>query len=246
MGGDSPFPVEVWQETIEAWRPDPERSRRAHAWLTEAERVRYGRFVHDDDRLMFLVGRVMARALVGRALGRDPTGWRWREGPHGRPEIDEPGATWRFNVAHSAGLVVCAIGNGHDLGVDVEDLRRKPATSGFARRYLSPAEVADVEAQPDDAQQERLLTYWTLKEAYLKARGLGVSVPLSDIEFSLGDGGPRVQFLNTLKGTDTDWHFHLARLTPGHLVAVASDGPSRFSTGLVFSHVAERSGLVLP
>jgi 4'-phosphopantetheinyl transferase len=251
MAATSPWrtgpPVEVWHETTDAWRSDPDRSNRGLAWLTESERVRYTRFVHDDDRWMFLVGRVMARALVGRALGCAPTEWRWREGPHGRPEIDEPGVTWRFNVAHSAGLVACVLADGHDVGVDVEDLERRGISPGFARRYLSPGEVADVEAQPAEVQQERLLTYWTLKEAYLKARGLGVSVPLSDIEFTLSTSGPRIGFLGTLAGTATNWHFHLARPTPRHLMAVASEGSDRVSAGLTFLvDGRQTSGILFP
>jgi 4'-phosphopantetheinyl transferase len=203
--------------------------------------------VHDDDRWMFLVGRVMARALVGCALGCAPTGWRWREGPHGRPEIDEPGVTWRFNVAHSAGLVACALADGHDVGVDVEDLERADMSPGFARRYLSPMEVADVEAQPAEGRQERLLTYWTLKEAYLKARGLGVSVPLSDIEFTFPTSRPRISFLRTLAGAPTDWHFRLERPTARHLMAVASQGTNRVSAGLTFSADGkQRSGIIFP
>ena len=251
MAATSPWrtrsPVEVWHETTAAWQTDPDRSRRGLAWLTESERVRYLRFVHDDDRWMFLVGRVMARALVGRALGCAPTAWRWREGPHGRPEIDEPGVTWRFNVAHSAGLVACALADGHDIGVDVEDLERRGISPGFARRYLSPGEVADVDAQPEGVRQDRLLTYWTLKEAYLKARGLGVSVPLSDIEFTLEASGPRIGFLRTLAGTSTDWHFHLTRPTPRHLMAVALQGPSRVSAVLTFSEDGRQTaGLLFP
>lgn len=230
----SPTRIEVWHDTIDRWREGGARAR-AEAWLTAAERERYARFLHDDDRLMFLVGRVMARALVGQALGCAPTAWRWREGPHGRPEIDEPGVSCRFNVAHSAGLVVCAVADGHDVGVDVEDLARRPVSANFARRYLSPAEVHDVESQPLPAQQARLLTYWTLKEAYLKARGLGVSVPLSDIEFTLTADGARIGFLDSLAGTSTDWHFHLEQPTSRHLLAVASNGPRVFATGLAFA-----------
>jgi 4'-phosphopantetheinyl transferase len=226
MSGSSPrstaAPVEVWYDTTAAWLSDPDRADRVLTWLTEPERVRYARFFHDDDRWMFAMGRAMARQLVGRALDCAPADWRWREGPHGRPEIDEPGTTWHFNVAHSAGLVACAIAEACEIGVDVEDLERKPVTSGFASRYLSPAEGADVDAQAPDLRQDRLLTYWTLKEAYLKARGLGVSVTLSDIEFTFGPDGPRIGFLDSLAGTETDWHFHLERPTPRHLMAVAS------------------------
>jgi 4'-phosphopantetheinyl transferase len=227
--------VDVWHDTVDRWREDPDRVRRGLTWLSDTERVRFQRFVHDEDRWMFLSGRVMARALVGRALGCEPMSWRWREGPHGRPEIDAPDATWRFNVAHSAGLVVCAIADGVDVGVDVEDLERRPVGPGFVRRYLSPAEAADVESQPADARQERVLTYWTLKESYLKACGLGVSVPLAEITFSLANGRPTVSFHGSLAGTAADWTFRLNRPTPRHLMATAIRGTGLFSTDQAFS-----------
>ncbi len=231
----TPPRVDVWHDTIDRWSTDPDRITRGLAWLTEAERTRYSRFVHDEDRWMFLAGRVMARALVGRALGCPPTSWQWREGPHGRPEIDDPNATWRFNVAHSAGMVVCAIADGVDVGVDLEDLERRPVAPGFVRRYLSPIEAADVEALPPEARHERVLTYWTLKESYLKARGLGVSVPLSEITFALNGDDPRVSFHGSLADSATDWHFRLEHPTTRHMMATAVKGTGALATGRPFS-----------
>jgi 4'-phosphopantetheinyl transferase len=214
--------VRVWYSHANALSQDPARVARALGWLLPVERARYDRFRHDADRLMFLAGRVMARTLVSRALGCAPTTRRWREGPHGRPEIDEPGVATHFNLAHSAGLVVCAVAPDREVGVDVEDLRRRPVDRGFVARYCSPDETADVAAQPEDAWHDRFLTYWTLKEAYLKARGLGVSVSLSSVSFTLdSNGDARVGFLGALAHFDNRWLFHLTRPTDRHLLAVA-------------------------
>jgi 4'-phosphopantetheinyl transferase len=191
-------------------------------WLDGAERERYERFHGAEDRAMFLLGRVMARALVGRAAGVDPKAWQWREAPRGRPEIAWPATTLQFNLAHSAGLVVCALAAGRDVGVDVEDFERRPVEPAVVRRYCSPAEVADIERH-GDRWHDRFLLYWTLKEAYLKARGLGIAVQLADISFSLDAGAPpRVGFLGSLAGTDTRWQFHVARPTERHVVAIAA------------------------
>ena len=170
---------------------------------------------------MFLLGRVMARDLVGRALGVAPDAWSWREGPHGRPEIAAPDTLLRFNIAHSSGLVACALAHGRDVGVDVEDLKRRPVEPAVVSRYCSPFEAADVEAQ-GDAWHDRFLVYWTLKEAYLKARGIGISVHLSDISFSLGPSGVTLAFLDSLAGTDTRWQFALIQPSDQHLLAVAA------------------------
>ena len=141
----------------------------ARAWLRGEEHARFTRYRHDADRLMFLAGRVMARSIVGAALGCPPASWRWREGPHGRPEIDEPGTGLRFNIAHSAGLVVCAI----ERRARRRRGRRRsqrPETDRRSARYCSPAEAADIEHKATPNDRFRSLD---AKEAYLKARGLG-------------------------------------------------------------------------
>jgi 4'-phosphopantetheinyl transferase len=196
-----------------------DRRARAHAQLGAADRARYDRFRVEIDREMFLLGRAMARALVGRALDVAPHDWRWTENARGRPEIAAPATDLRFNLSHSAGLVACAIARGRDVGVDVEHLRRRRIDRAIVRRYCSPAECADIDAY-GDAWQDRFLLYWTLKEAYLKARGLGVALPLADISF---DPGPpvRVGFTGSLAGTSAAWQFAIARPTPDHIAAVA-------------------------
>lgn len=211
----------VWYAETATMFPDADARSRAEASIDPSDRARYESYRNDSDRAMFLAGRVMARALVGSALGVAPNAWRWREGSHGRPEVDAPDTPIRFNLAHSAGLVACAIANGRDVGVDVEYLRRRPVDPQVVRRYCSPEEVRDIEAhQP--AWHDRFLLYWTLKEAYLKARGLGIAVPLADISFRLDAGGARVTFLRSLAGTDDHWHFHRAQPTAEHLMAVAA------------------------
>jgi 4'-phosphopantetheinyl transferase len=195
---------------------------RAVAWLQAAEPERFARYRFEADRAMFLAGRILARTLVGRALGVAPEAWRWHEGPHGRPEIDSPDATLRFNLSHSAGLLVCALADAREVGVDVEHLARPPIDRKMIHRYLSPAEAEDVEAQPADQWQDRFLVYWTLKEAYLKARGLGVSVPLSEITFELDGDRARVRFDGSLADCDTRWALSFFRPTPRHLIAVAA------------------------
>jgi 4'-phosphopantetheinyl transferase len=200
---------------------DRARVTQALAWMTPDERARFDRFRHDQDRMMFALGRAMARTLVGRTLGIAPGAWRWREGPHGRPEIDSPATDLHFNLSHSAGLVVCALARGRSVGVDVEHLDRRAPDRAIVPRYCAPAEAADVEAR-GEAWPARFLQYWTLKEAYLKARGLGIAVHLSDIAFTLdAPGGIRVAFERSLAGTDDRWAFTLTQPTPAHLLALA-------------------------
>jgi 4'-phosphopantetheinyl transferase len=197
---------------------------RVLAWLDDAERARAARYRHDADRDLFLAGRALARTLVGRALDIAPEAWRSREGSHGRPEVDVEGCALRFNLAHSAGLVVCAVAQGRDVGVDIEHRDRPPLDVNLVRRYCSPAEAADIESR-GEGWRDRFLTYWTLKEAYLKARGLGISVPLAELNFVLDthDASARLEFLGSLATNHDRWAFRLAPVGPSHVLAIAVD-----------------------
>jgi len=217
-----PRHVHAFVADAAAFGADDARVAQALDWMTAGERARYARFRHDTDRWMFALGRAMARVLVGRALEVDPADWAWREGPHGRPEIDRPATDLHFNVSHSGGLVVCALARGRAIGIDIEDLTRRAPDPAVVPRYCAPAEADDVRAH-GDRWRDRFLTYWTLKEAYLKARGLGISLPLSDIAFVLDAGLARIQFERALAGTDDRWAFHLWQPTPRHLAAMAAD-----------------------
>jgi 4'-phosphopantetheinyl transferase len=220
-----PADVRVWHATTdETWR-DAARRPRALAWLQPHERARYDRYRRDLDRDMFLLGRVMARTLVARALDTAPLAWTWLEGARGRPEVGAPPPASRscsFNLAHSGGVVVCAVGHGRAVGVDVEDRQRAPLDPQIVRRFCSPAEIADIESRGLNGWHDPFLKYRTFKEAYLKARGLGIAVPLADLSFSVRDPIPRVEFRNAFADSADRWAFHLTELGPRHYLAVGA------------------------
>ena len=216
--------VDVWHTTIDDLHArGADALARALGLLHPSERQRYARFRHDADREMFLIGRVLARSVVARALGVGPGDWPWREGPRGRPDIDRDDAPLSFNLAHSAGLVVCAVSRQGPVGVDVEHRRRVPLDRALVARCCAPDEAADVDAQGAD-WCDRFLQYWTLKESYLKAVGLGISVHLPDVRFRLCPS-PTAAFTGTFAGADAGWTFELRPVAPAHYVAVAASTP---------------------
>lgn len=213
--------VRVWHtDTADFLRRDASAQSRALAMLRPTELDRYHRFRHDADRHMFLIGRVMARAIVADALQVGATEWPWREGLRGRPEVDAANCPISFNVAHSGGVVVCALSWQGPVGVDVEDRGRASLDRGLVARCCDDEESADVDAH-GDAWGDRFLQYWTLKESYLKAVGLGISAHLPDVRFRLS-GGVRPAFQESLAGADAGWTFELRTLAPYHFVAVAA------------------------
>ena len=206
----------------------PMRSVEAEACLPRLpadERERFHRYRHPLTAHQFLVGRLMIRRWLEAVSGTPAAEWRLVEGTRGRPAIAHPASPWSFNLAHSGGIVACALSLVPDVGVDVEHLDRRPMERDLIRRYCSAKEVADIEQQPEDERSRRFLTYWTLKEAYLKARGLGISVQLADLDFSLDAPHPTIAFRGSLEGTDPAWAFALFQPTPRCLLSVAAPHP---------------------
>lgn len=221
--------VRVWHAGIDVL-PE-ERAPTIEAWLTPGERDRYARYRSDADRSMFLLGRILARTLVARTTGLAPDAWRWHEGPRGRPEMADVPSPVRFNIAHSGGMVVCAVAATREVGVDVEDRHRHAAAPALIERCCSTAEIAHLNELRAPDRQARFFDYWTLKEAYLKARGLGVSVRLADISFHVSPPAPSVTFSGSLATWSAAWEFRLMDLTDRHVMAVAVEAapaPSRF------------------
>ncbi|MCC7186623.1 MAG: 4'-phosphopantetheinyl transferase superfamily protein [Acidobacteria bacterium] len=192
------------------------------AALPDGERARFARFKHERSAHEFLVGRLLVRQWLAALTGNRPNDWQFVEGFRGRPEIAGPATSLRFNIAHSGGVVACILTDGREAGVDVEDLGRRLVEPDLWHRYCAPSEIADIEAQPQTDQHHRFLTYWTLKEAYLKARGLGIGVHLADIAFHVGAGDPTIHFHDSLAGTSTDWAFGMTKVREQFLVSWAT------------------------
>jgi 4'-phosphopantetheinyl transferase len=206
--------------------------------LPDAERARFERFKHERSAHEFLAGRLLVRQWLAALTGYLPNDWQFVEGFRGRPEIAHPATSLRFNLAHSGGVVACIMTDGREAGVDVEDLGRRPVEADLWHRYCAPSEVADIEAQPAKAQHHRFLTYWTLKEAYLKAIGLGIGVHLADIAFHVGAGDPTIHFHDSLAGTSTDWAFGMTAASDQFLVSWATpQPPSSARPGVEIIHI---------
>src|SRR4029078_6585429 len=109
-----------------------------------------------------------------------------------------------------------------DVGVDVEDRTRKGETVQIADRFFSPVEVAALRALPEERQRERFFDYWTLKEAYIKARGMGLAIPLDQFSFLLEPDMPiRIAFDPRLADDPLAWQFEQFALGGSHQTSAA-------------------------
>jgi len=223
--------VHVWlahPETITA----PATLATWRALLSADERRRLERFHRESDRHHFLVAHALARCARSQYTEVAPAAWIFAANRWGRPEIAGPDRVpaLRFSLSHTAGLVACAVARGGDCGVDVEANDRRGDPLRVAQRVLSARELADLEALPTAERRDRFLVYWTLKEAYVKARGQGLSLPLRQIAFSFSD--ERIQIDSEAAGGEAGgrWQFASLRPTPRHTLGIAlrwSGGPAR-------------------
>jgi 4'-phosphopantetheinyl transferase len=202
--------------------------------LDAGERARLARLRHPARRREFVVARALVRTLLSRWAPVAPAAWRFDAGPHGRPEIAGPAeaSRLRFNVSHTRYVVGCAVTVEQEVGLDLEDTRRPRRVLDLAVRHFAPAEVATIRALAEPARTARFFDVWTLKESYLKARGLGLRLPLRHFAFDVaGDGEVQATFDSVLRDDGTGWHFALRETPPAHRLALAvrraGDAPLR-------------------
>jgi len=201
----------------------PALARACNRILGRDEQQRGRRFFFASDRLRHLLTRALVRTTLSRYARVSPHAWRFSENDHGRPEVHVPRSArrLRFNVSHSEGLIVVAVAIERAIGVDVERVDPRVPVSGLAQRVFSIAERQALFALPPARRRECFFAYWTLKEAYIKARGLGLALPLQAFTMVCGaDDAIGIAF-DGLEDDASRWSFHLRRPTREHFLAVA-------------------------
>lgn len=220
--------VHVWRASLEQ---PPGVAARLRLTLSEDERERAARFHFERDRVRFVIARAALRAVLGRYLDVPPGSLRFSYGAHGKPllspefvaESAEGGL--EFNVSHSHTLALVAVARGRALGVDIERLRADAAERQIAERFFSAQEVAALCALPDAQQPRAFFDCWTRKEAYIKARGEGLSFPLDEFDVSLQPDAPAV--LLGVRGDVREaarWSLRALDVEPGYAAALAVEG----------------------
>lgn len=192
--------------------------------LTGEERTRAARFVRAVDRDTFVIARALVRTTLSAYGPTPPRDWRFETNSHGCPFVvpDQAGAPrLSFNLSHTTGLAALAVTRGRLVGVDVERVDRV-LREDVAGRHFAPDEVRDLRALPADAQPRAFFEYWTLKEAYIKARGMGLAIPLADFAFTLSPPAPpTIRFVDGFDDRPDRWQFWQAWPTSDHRLALA-------------------------
>lgn len=214
-------------EGIDVWALDLDRHVSPSASpgdvLSEEENRRANRFHSDRDRDRYRSGRTLLRLLLAGYLAIEPGAVPIVYNGHGKPGLD--GARdIDFNLAHSEGVAVVAVTDGRPVGVDIERVRAGLAGQGIAEAFFTAPEVVALRRLPAAEQEVAFFTCWTRKEAFVKAQGRGLSIPLDAFTVTATEGEAPVLSWSAEAATDpSEWQFEdLSEWFPGHAAALAA------------------------
>jgi 4'-phosphopantetheinyl transferase len=216
--------VHVWRASLDSTATDVQSLQQT---LSADELGRAAGFRFQKDRQRFIAAHGLLRAIISRYLDMEPSQLRFCYSDHGKPSLVPTSGqkTLSFNLSHSDGLALYAITRDRGIGIDLERVRPVAKVEQIAERFFSARENAVFRTLPASLKREAFFTCWTRKEAYIKARGEGLSLPLDQFDVSLVPGGPAV-----LLGTRGDpqkssgWSLRELMPDPGYVAALAVEG----------------------
>lgn len=207
--------------------------------LSREEVEQQRRFYFEKYRRRYLITWALVRTVLSRYASVAPCDWHFSKNVFGRPQITEKvktAADLNFNLSHTQDLIVLAVARKCILGVDVEYVSRRGAIMEVADRFFAPEEVGALGMLTGALQQDRFFEYWTLKESYIKARGLGLSLPLDRFCFDLSQAGAISFSVDTDLGDwASQWRFWQLRLWDTFIVAICAQRITEHATRIVIT-----------
>jgi len=207
------------------------------SWLSASELNILKAFRFEHDRLTYLVAHGLLRATLARHTGINPAHIEFQTNPFHKPYISAPleALDLHFNLSHTAGIVALALTKLGPVGVDVESTHPAKNVSDIAKEILTPNEYVNLMQHNNADRHACLIKYWTLKEAFVKATGIGLTYGLQTFEFDLdAQPQPLIRFLSPTDTHASDWKFQQITLTSGHILAIASHLPDQPNISISF------------
>lgn len=229
-------PLDSLQREAHVWFAEPatitatSKLARYKSMLSPQEIGRYDRFRFAADQHTYLVSHALVRCVLSQYADIDPAQWRFSSNQYGRPEISGPNKvpSLRFNLTHTSGLVACVVTLSVDCGIDAEKISARGNPRGVASKIFAEAEQRQLDKLDGDPFLERFFSYWTLREAYCKARGVSIFHSGKNYFFeTTGAEKVKIKFDAGYGCNGNHWQFCLSRPTAEHIVAIAihaSDG----------------------
>ena len=237
----------VWKRIecdLSALQPQPLTDSDIHVWcaslnvspedlsdyvslLSPDEKTRAERFYFEKDRDYFSVGRGLLRILIGHYLKIIPSQIEFFYEDHGKPTLKSvlQDKTFEFNLSHSKGMALYIFNWHRKVGIDVEHIHPMPDMDDFAERFFSPRESALINSLSGQQKEAVFFKLWTCKEAFLKANGNGLTLPINQVEISLeNEGHIKLEPIGEEKEQTADWRLELFNPVPGYQAALAIEG----------------------
>jgi 4'-phosphopantetheinyl transferase len=206
----------------------------SEALLAPEERERLRGFRFDQHRHEYLVTRALCRTVLSTYVGLSPRELRFRRNAYGRPQLDLAGDL-QFNLSNTVAMVVCAVDRGRQIGVDVEPLSRADEILEIAASVYTPSERERLDRLEHDSRREDAVRLWTLKEAYMKARGMGMAIAPESIQIQIES--PRCR-LDCVAANDDDperWELS-TRQIEDHVVGTCIERDGLRNSGILLRH----------
>jgi len=188
-------------DDIHLWMVNPKQivaSDELRALLSDTERERVDRYRFPASQHTALITRAFIRLILSQYDDQSPAEWQFSISALGKPEINNPAIPLRFNLSHNDELIICAVCLDNNIGCDIENVGRKISVNAIADRFFSTQEAQLIKAHPT-----RFFEYWTLKEAFVKATGLGISQGLETFSFDIKEA-KETQFNDNIQLTFTE------------------------------------------
>jgi 4'-phosphopantetheinyl transferase len=222
-----PLQIHLWQYPI-GDPPDARHLAHAITLLSAAEKKRCAAFHFEKHRAEYALSHAMLRLALSEYAPVKSGEWQFLTGEKGKPEIASPTLDtpiW-YNLSHTDGLAVCVAGRVRQLGVDVENMNRKASHQELAKHFFAPAEYEYLRNLPASLQREAFFRIWTLKEAYIKAEGKGLSIPLDSFSFRFSNQNPpQVVLESNSESNPGAWSFFELQPGPDYRVSVGVKNP---------------------
>jgi 4'-phosphopantetheinyl transferase len=216
--------VQLWRVDLEAIRADESRWQKV---LSSDESARASRFHFSGDRQRFIASRALLRTILAAYLSMDPSALSFSYSRKEKPFLGpaQAGSDVTFNISHSGGIALFAFTRRREIGVDVEQVRRDFDVEAIARRFFSAHERRQLAALPKENRFEAFFRCWTRKEAYIKATGEGLSLPLHQFDVSLA--AEDRDALLSIRPDDSEaalWSLREIPAGPGYVAALCVRG----------------------
>lgn len=203
--------------------------------LTSDEMIRKNRFHFQKHRQLYLITRAMEKDLLSRYSGIAMAELVLKRNAYGKPMLQQNSrgsSRLHYNISHTEGLIVLALCKGRQIGVDVESTQRKIGYQSIIQSYFSNAEVDDIEQQTTEQKKNnRFYDYWTLKEAYIKGIGKGLSTALQNIQFKLSHDN-KISCIDNNSTEHGAWQQYLFTADHAHTIAVSVASTSELLSGV--------------